>query len=117
MGEGVVAGVRGACELAGGQKQRFLYHFSITEAPKGILLLVFGCSCLIFFYFCQYFLVYTQSTKIWKEKDTKQIKILVLVLPELGFWRHATSFKFTESSDLLGSKKNLYRKIPEAPKL
>ena len=38
------------------------------------------------FSFFQCVLVYTEPTKIWREKSTKLIKILVLMLPELVFW-------------------------------
>ena len=69
------------------ENQICFYHFSIPEATKLISTLVFGRFCLIKkVFFLQYVLVYTQPTQIGRERDTKQIKILVLVLLELGFW-------------------------------
>ena len=57
--------------------------------------------------FFQYVLVYTQPTKIWREKGTKQIKILVLVLPELGFWCFRKAQKYFKTGNCIGSKGDL----------
>ena len=63
------------------KKLIFFYYFSIPEAPKNNFNAVFSSLLLdqkcVFF---QYFLVYTQLPKIWREKATKQEKILFLVL-------------------------------------
>ena len=52
-------------------------------------------------------LVYTEPTKIWREKGTKQIEILVLVLPELGFLWFRKAQKYFKTDNCKGSKGDL----------
>ena len=94
------------CEGTKGQKQIFFYHFSILEASKLILALIFGRFCLIknvlFFNMCQSTL---KPNNIWRENGTKQIQILVLVLSELGFWCFQKAQKYFKTRNCIGLKK------------
>ena len=86
-------------------KKNFFYHFSLSGNTKTnfnahywLLLLDQKSS------FFHYVLLDTEVNKIWREKGTKQIKILVLVLPELGFWCFRKAQKYFKTGNCIGSK-------------